>query len=99
MASNNQLPYSRVLLFILTLGFLLVCASCGQNATLHEDLNIKVDQDTYWWAGVINHGNQMPLMSAYQADFNSNYGNQVQPLMLSSKGEVIWSDMPYELEY
>ena len=56
----------------------------GQNVPIHDSLFISVENNTYWWAGIINHGNKMPLTAPYQADFNSNYGNQVQPLLLSS---------------
>jgi len=64
-----------------------------------EMLCIDVGIDTYWWAGVINQGYRMPLTAPWQADLNSNYGNQVQPLMLSSKGEVIWSDHPFKIDF
>ena len=83
----------------LILGLLLSGLVRGQNIGLYDSLDLKVEKNTYWWAGIINHGNKMPLTKPYQADFNSNYGNQVQPLMLSSTGEVIWSDNPYQLEF
>ncbi len=64
-----------------------------------DTLRLKVEADTYWWAGVINQGDRMPLTAPWQADLHSNYGNQVQPLMLSSKGEVIWSDRPFRIDF
>jgi alpha-glucosidase len=60
-------------------------------------LAIPVKPDVAWWSGVVNHGEKMPLRNGYHADFDSNYGNQVQPLLLSSYGEVIWSEQPFEL--
>jgi len=46
-----------------------------------------------WWAGIIDHGYRMPLAEGYEADLSGeNYGNQSQPLLLSSHGDVIWSD-------
>ena len=86
-------------LISLIAGFLLLGEVYAQNVSLHDSLDIEVEKNTYWWAGVINHGNKMPLTEPYQANFNSNYGNQVQPLMLSSTGEVIWSDHPYQLDF
>ncbi|UCF62673.1 MAG: hypothetical protein JSW33_08760, partial [bacterium] len=80
-------------------GFLLFGEVYSQNVSLHDSLDIKVDKNTYWWVGVVNHGHRMPLVETYQANFNSNYGNQVQPLMLSSTGEVIWSDHPYQIDF
>ena len=95
----NHTPKISIFLFNLIIGFFLSGAVNGQNVSFHDSLDINVGKDTYWWAGVINHGNKMPLTAPYQANFNSNYGNQVQPLMLSSTGEVIWSDHPYRLHF
>jgi len=89
----------NILLFNLIIGLLLSAAVYGQNVSIHDSLDINVGKNTYWWAGVINHGSKMPLIEPYQANFNSNYGNQVQPLMISSTGEVIWSDDPYQLDF
>jgi alpha-glucosidase len=47
----------------------------------------------FWWAGIIDHGFQMPLTDGYEADLlGETYGNQAQPLLLSSQGDVIWSE-------
>ncbi len=46
-----------------------------------------------WWAGIIDHGCRMPLVEGYEADLcGDTYGNQGQPLLLSSRGDVIWSE-------
>ena len=47
----------------------------------------------YWWAGIVDHGFRMPLTNGYEADLaGETYGNQGQPLLLSSHGDVIWSE-------
>lgn len=99
MKLHHHIPQIGMFLVSLIIGCLLPDAVYGQDARLQDSLDIDVGKNTYWWAGVINHGNQMPLTAPYQADFNSNYGNQVQPLMLSSAGEVIWSDHPYRIDF
>jgi len=49
--------------------------------------------NSVWWAGIIDHGHRMPLAEGYQADMRGDtYGNQAQPLLLSSQGDVIWSE-------
>jgi alpha-glucosidase len=95
MNSYSHIPKISILLFSLITGLLMSGTVYGQN----DSLSINVEKNTYWWAGVINHGNKMPLTAPYQANFNSNYGNQVQPLLLSSAGEVIWSDYPYQIDF
>ena len=54
--------------------------------------------NTAWWSGVINQGHIMPLQDGYSADFTmSNYGNQVQPMLISNHGHLIWSEEPFEI--
>jgi len=71
----------------------------GQQKTYSDSLTINSDNKTYWWTGIINDGYKMPLNQIYQADLKSNYGNQAQPLILSSKGDVIWSEEPYIINF
>ncbi|MEI6048984.1 MAG: glycoside hydrolase family 31 protein [Bacteroidota bacterium] len=89
----------KKILTILTIGILMSEAVSGQQTNFKDSLIINTDQNTYWWAGIINDGYKMPLKQPYRADFNSNYGNQAQPLILSCKGDVIWSGQPFTLNY
>jgi alpha-glucosidase len=60
---------------------------------------VPVDGNAYWWAGIIDHGFQMPLANGYAADLcDDTFGNQAQPLLLSSRGDVIWSDDPFAIQ-
>src|SRR5580658_6559194 len=52
-----------------------------------------------WWAGIIDHGFQMPLANGYAADLcDDTYGNQAQPLLLSSRGDIIWSEDAFAIQ-
>lgn len=74
--------------------------SIGQFTNCRDSLVLKVESNTYWWAGIIRDGDKMPLVKSYHIDYkNDNLGNQVQPLLLSTKGEVIWSDLPAIINY
>jgi alpha-glucosidase (family GH31 glycosyl hydrolase) len=84
----------------LILTLLISNTSNGQQTTYQDSLTIQVENNALWWTGIINDGYKMPLKKEYQADFNNwNYGNQVQPLMLSNTGEIIWSEQPYSINY
>lgn len=63
-----------------------------------KKITVPAEKNVAWWSGVVNHGEKMPLQNGYHANLNSNYGNQVQPLLLSSNGEVIWSQRPFRFE-
>ncbi len=81
---------------LLALLFLIHLTLWGQESGL-DNLKLKIGE-TAWWSGVINHGEMMPLKDGYSADFHSNYGNQIQPLLISNQGHTIWSEQPFTLE-
>ncbi len=61
-------------------------------------LDIAIEKGEFWWFGVVNHGEIQPLRNGYKASLFANlYENQAQPLLLSNKGEVIWSEDPFEV--
>lgn len=48
-----------------------------------------------WFCGVISKGALMPIANGYQVDMTDNcYGNQAQPLLLSTMGDVVWCEEP-----
>ncbi len=63
------------------------------------DITIELGDDEFVWAGMIAHGNQMPFDTVYESDFGRNYTNQVQPLILTSKGRYVWSEDPFYFRY
>ena len=68
----------------------------GQQAS--NEFSVAGDQ--FWYFGVISLGEKMPLADAFNADMNGDvYGNQLQPLILSDQGDVIWSEYPYRISY
>lgn len=59
---------------------------------------VEKSPDVYWWAGIIEDGFEMPLPDGYAANVcGQNYQNQVQPLLLSNNGDVIWSEDPFKI--
>lgn len=87
---------------LLVLSFFIAfsAASNGQSISNSQRLAIKISNQSNWWNGVINHGSMMPLKAGYKADLDGdNYGNQIQPLLLSNQGEVIWCEEPISIAY
>jgi alpha-glucosidase len=54
--------------------------------------------DASWWTGIINKGEIMPLKNGFEGSFYKNYGNQVQPLIISNDGQTIWSETQYTFQ-
>jgi alpha-glucosidase len=81
---------------VILLTFALAAGSVAAEPTTAANTNlllVATSTNAYWWAGVINHGDRMPLAEGYKADLRGDtYGNQAQPLLLSSHGDVIWSE-------
>jgi alpha-glucosidase len=68
-------------------------------ATNSNRILVSVSTNTFWWAGIIDHGCQMPLTEGYDANLcGDTYGNQAQPLLLSSRGDVVWSEDPFAFQ-
>jgi alpha-glucosidase (family GH31 glycosyl hydrolase) len=90
----------KKILFLFLITFVFYCVVNAQPTNFTDSLTVKVANNTYWWAGIIEHGSKMPLAKPYQADFRNNcYTNQVQPLLLSTSGEVIWSEQPFAINF
>jgi alpha-glucosidase len=75
-----------------------VCAPSAAAQRAADTLVVRIAPGAHWWAGVISQGERMPLREGYDADLGaSNYGNQIQPLLLSDQGDVIWSEEPFRI--
>ena len=86
----------RILLYLLLLQSLTFFA---QN---EKKIELKIQSGEYWWAGITAHGHQMPYDSSSVVSiemWGDNYGNQSQPLLLSTKGRYIWSEEPLKYEF
>jgi alpha-glucosidase len=59
--------------------------------------HIKILPEEKWWGGPTAEGEKMPFADLFSCDLGkSNYDNQSQPLLLSSKGRYIWSETPFK---
>ena len=89
---------SLYLIVVLSLVITAFSFKSGDNNKLH----VKTDKNTHWWVGVINRGVLMPFTGNSSAEINlfaNPDGNQVQPLLLSDQGDVIWSDYPPKVTF
>lgn len=62
-----------------------------------DSLSIKIIDGEYWWGGMSAIGHETPydINSNVSYDqWGNNAGNQAQPILLSSKGRLIWCDNP-----
>ena len=92
---QKALLFLLIVVGLITLSFTL---NKGDDNKLH----VKTNSDAHWWIGVINRGVFMPYNGNDQLEmdlFSHPDGNQVQPLLLSDQGDVIWSDYPPKITF
>lgn len=68
---------------------------------ISESIEIQILPNEHWWGGLVWDGHIMPLQDGYSVNlYGNNKSNQAQPLLLSNKGRVIWSESPiaYNIE-
>ena len=81
-------------IFPLACLFFLAQISTGQVKDQIQKITLQPGEKV--WAGVINDGQKMPFASDYACDFyGNNNSNQAQPLILTSNGQFVWSELPY----
>ncbi len=98
-------PRRRIAVSIIaSVGAVLVIAVLGvrlRSADAIRTVDITIDGDERWWVGVVSESHRLPLgrdSAPFEIDlFGNTAGNQVQPLLLSTKGRYIWSEDPFRL--
>jgi alpha-glucosidase (family GH31 glycosyl hydrolase) len=87
-------------LFIASVYFLLISASCSQDSSYR--ISMPLEEGERWWVGVITDSHLFPLNqeSVYSFDFyGDTKGNQGQPLLISSRGRYIWNEEPFNFRF
>ncbi|MFV0555236.1 MAG: glycoside hydrolase family 31 protein [Mangrovibacterium sp.] len=75
--------------------FVFLMANVAQAQNKHV---VELQTEAKWWAGIIGQGQVMPLGDKFDVNtYGKGFGNQVQPLLLSDAGDVIWSDAPLHI--
>lgn len=95
-STDNRMNQKYIITQLLCFLFLVTGIANAQQKK--ATIEISVNDNEAWWSGVVNHGDMLPIKNGYHADLESNYGNQVQPLLLSTEGDVIWSEDPFEVK-
>lgn len=92
MIKYNHIHFKAVLAFIFLLS---LTKMYGQKFS--EQKAIAIEPEEHWWGGVVRDGHMMPFDPTYSFNmFGDNKGNQIQPLLVSDHGRVIWSENPIE---
>jgi alpha-glucosidase (family GH31 glycosyl hydrolase) len=84
---------------VLVVMWVHVLALVTSNAQSLVTKHVPVGAQESWYVGVITQGSLQPIVDGYSVDLHDNcYGNQAQPLLLSDKGNVVWSEEPFALK-
>jgi alpha-glucosidase len=88
---------------IMKKNFLFLCLCffyVVSNAQIKHLTLLDMEDNEYWWGGVVAFGSKMPYLQAVETfDLSlQNGNNQVVPFFLSNQGRYIWSDSPFRFE-
>ncbi|MCT4644141.1 MAG: family 43 glycosylhydrolase, partial [Carboxylicivirga sp.] len=73
--------------------------SSKKDGTITHTIEIDKKDNSNWWMGLIGQGHKMPFDEELEFDtWGMGYGNQVQPLILSDQGDILWSEEPLRVE-
>lgn len=67
-----------------------------------ETIEIELLPGEFWWGGLSVDGYLMPFGEETELQrklYGNNAGNQATPLLVSSKGRYVWSEMPYSYHF
>ncbi|MEQ8471965.1 MAG: glycoside hydrolase family 31 protein [Marinoscillum sp.] len=88
----NELTAIKAIVLFLVF-FLVTLKVVAQEVTDSQEIRLMPDEK--WWGGAVWDGHMMPFSESYAINlYGNNKGNQTQPLLLSNKGRVVWSESP-----
>lgn len=101
--NSSQISIIKTSACLFLLAVLTTCTPKKTVSVEEETTSMQIpisDHQTSWWAGIIREGHKMPLQPGYEADMFANcWRNQLQPLLLSNTGELVWSEEPFRFRY
>ncbi len=66
------------------------------NVNGQGNTSFVIQKGERWYGAVVSEGINMPFEAGYEINLNGNTkGNQAAPLILSNKGNLIWSESPF----
>src|SRR6056297_300578 len=84
----------QLIAIILTTFLLGSC--CSEKET--ESIIIKTLENEKWYTGFVLKGHEMPLTDSFEHNFNQSWTyNQLQPIVLSTKGRYAYSEEGWDL--
>lgn len=65
----------------------------------NKTIEIPLEKGEKVWTGIVNEGCNMPVVPGKTYDlYGDNFGNQVQPVLLTNKGQYVWSEDPFKFQ-
>lgn len=79
-------------LFPFALAAALLLAGCNSN----DNVVVPLAENEAVWGGHIKDGSLMPFAEGFETSLEYNLSNQESPLLLTSEGQYVWSDAPFD---
>jgi len=73
---------------------------CVWALPLYAQTSLTIKAGEQWFGGAVNEAHLMPFKEGYSLDmYGDTRGNQVVPLLVSTKGRFIWSETPFKFSF
>ncbi len=82
--------------------FLAPLAASELTYSQSETIELELLPGECWWGGLSVDGYRMPYTEDTELSRNlygDNQGNQASPILISTKGRYVWSEMPYRYSF
>ncbi len=90
----------KITLLLLVWIIMIDPLAVAQSKSYKVNIEVPLIDGEKWWGGAVNDGIYMPYEDGFSYDmYGDNKGNQAQPLMISTKGRVIWSEGPFKFSF
>ena len=84
----------------LSTGLVFVLFCCLHAIRTYGQTVVTIREGEKWYGGAVSDAHLMPFREGYSLDmYGDTRGNQAAPLLLSTKGRIIWSEEPFRFSF
>ena len=100
--NTKHLNFLAALFLVVTAAWIAPVSATEVTYPQSQTIELELLPGEYWWGGLSVDGYRMPYTEETELKRNlygNNQGNQASPILISSKGRYVWSEMPYRYSF
>ena len=100
--NTKHLHFLAALFLVVSAAWIAPVSATEVTYPQSQTIELELLPGEYWWGGLSVDGYRMPYTEETELKRNlygNNQGNQASPILISSKGRYVWSEMPYRYTF